>query len=377
MTTAPSLLQLSDDDLVAHVKAAARDERCATGCLVAALAEFDRRKLYRAQGCSSLFTYCTDVLHLSEAAACNRSAAARAAAKFPAVLGKLRDGSLSLTAVRLLAPVLTVENATELLDRATHQSTREVERLVATLRPKPDVAPAIRKLPDRLPAVRAVELPLAVASADAPPDRQDVTSSVHTFNAPASDTPQIRTPPRRAGAVIAPLSAERYKIQFTASRDVHDKLRRAQELMRHANPSGDPAVIVERALDLLLAQLAKQKFAATVHPRTVERSTARHSRHIPAAVRREVSRRDGERCAFVGAEGRCRERAFLEFHHVQPFADGGPATVDNVQLRCRTHNQYEADLLFGAEPDEQTEPCLDDFADRHGAHPAAIRSSSF
>lgn len=26
---------------------------------------------------------------------------------------------------------------------------------------------------------------------------------------------------------------------------------------------------------------------------------------------------------------------------------GGPTTVDNIQLRCGAHNQYEADLFYG------------------------------
>jgi 5-methylcytosine-specific restriction endonuclease McrA len=63
------------------------------------------------------------------------------------------------------------------------------------------------------------------------------------------------------------------------------------------------------------------------------------SRYIPAAVRRAVWARDGGQCAFVAANGRrCPERGFLEFHHVEPYAAGGAATVDNIQLRCRSHN---------------------------------------
>ena len=73
------------------------------------------------------------------------------------------------------------------------------------------------------------------------------------------------------------------------------------------------------------------------------------SRHIPAAVRREVWRRDGGRCAFVGTRGRCRERGFLEFHHVVPFAAGGVPDANNIQLRCRAHNLCEAELFFGAD----------------------------
>jgi len=65
-------------------------------------------------------------------------------------------------------------------------------------------------------------------------------------------------------------------------------------------------------------------------------------------VKRAVSRRDDGQCAFVAPDGRrCTERTFLEFHHLQPYARGGPATVENISLRCRRHNQYEADLVFG------------------------------
>ncbi len=71
------------------------------------------------------------------------------------------------------------------------------------------------------------------------------------------------------------------------------------------------------------------------------------SRHIPAAVRREVWARDGGQCAFVGTNGRCIERGFVEFHHVVPYAAGGQTTAENLELRCRSHNVYEAKLYFG------------------------------
>jgi hypothetical protein len=58
--------------------------------------------------------------------------------------------------------------------------------------------------------------------------------------------------------------------------------------------------------------------------------------------------RDQGRCAFVADSGRrCRERGRLEFHHVEPYAAGGAATVANIQLRCRAHNAYEAVLFYG------------------------------
>jgi 5-methylcytosine-specific restriction endonuclease McrA len=60
-----------------------------------------------------------------------------------------------------------------------------------------------------------------------------------------------------------------------------------------------------------------------------------------------VWKRDGGRCAFVGADGRCTERGLLELHHLVPFAEGGPTTSANLQLRCRAHNAYEAQQYFG------------------------------
>ena len=97
------------------------------------------RRLYLGEGCSSLFTYCTQILHLSEHAAYGRIEAARAARRFPIVLDLLTDGSVTLTAVTLLAPQLTVANHRDVLSEARHKSKREVEHLVARLRPQPAV----------------------------------------------------------------------------------------------------------------------------------------------------------------------------------------------------------------------------------------------
>ena len=44
-------------------------------------------------------------------------------------------------------------------------------------------------------------------------------------------------------------------------------------------------------------------------------------------------------------------RGFLEYHDVVPYADGGPAVADNVQLRCRAHNADQAARSFGVKED--------------------------
>jgi 5-methylcytosine-specific restriction endonuclease McrA len=149
--------------------------------------------------------------------------------------------------------------------------------------------------------------------------------------------------------VLAPLTPEQYKVQCTVSRETHDKLRRAQELLRHSIPDGDPAIIFDRALTLLLDSVAKTKLAVSTRTASAPRACAPRSRHIPARVKRHVWERDGGRCAFVGGHGRCAERGGLEFHHIVPYAEGGEATIGNIQLRCRSHNAYEAELWFGVD----------------------------
>jgi 5-methylcytosine-specific restriction endonuclease McrA len=213
-----------------------------------------------------------------------------------------------------------------------------VELLVAALHPRPDVPSVIRKLPARPPAT----LP-------GPLLREGVVAVPTDRDAALSADPAPMRPPRKAE--ITPLTTERYKVQFTVSRETHDKLRRAQDLLRHAVPDGDPAIIFDRALTLLLTKLERSKTGATDRPRTARPGTSHHahaaSRHVPAATQRVVWQRDGGRCAFTGPQGRCPATRFLEYHHVVPFAAGGETTATNLELRCRAHNQYEADRYFG------------------------------
>ena len=312
-----SFSTLSNPELLAAVERAASCERISTAELVALLVHVDRRRLYLSQGCSSLFTYCTQVLHLSEHAAYGRIEAARAARRLPAVLNLLADGSVNMTTITLLAPHLTPENHELVLGEARYRSKRDVEHIVARLRPQADTPNAVRKLP------------AAYAGPPAEPQR------ANDQNVRLDSVATVTTPlPQRATSVVTPTAPERYKVQLTVSRETYDKLRRLQDLLRHSIPTGDLTAIVDRALTLLLADVEKARHSKTERPRTT-RPLPSGSRHLPAAVRREVWKRDGGQCAFVGANGRCSERGFLEFHHVEPYAVGGPPSADNIQLRCR------------------------------------------
>ncbi len=137
---------------------------------------------------------------------------------------------------------------------------------------------------------------------------------------------------------------------FTASAALHDKLRQAQDLLRHQIPDGDVADVIERALDILIKQRLATKCAQTNSPRHSQQVSTKaepSSRHIPNAIRRQVVERCGMRCTFKSATGRrCSETGLLEFHHIKPFALGGDHSAENLTLLCRSHNAYFCDQDF-------------------------------
>lgn len=303
------------------------------------------RKLYLAEGYSSLFTYCVHVLRLSEPAAYSRITVARVSRRFPIVLARLSEGEITLTSITLLAAHLTDENHEALLDAARHASKRDVERLVASLYAQPDIPASVRR-------VTALVAPPAGAPAPVTPTPAASASVIQEPRKQAATAPSapLLRPPERRGAT-APLAADRYLLRVTISAETHARLGRARDLLRHAVPNGDPAIILDRALTVLVEHLEQRKAGRVSRPRRPERrATQSRGRHIRASVRRAVWTRDRGRCAFMGPHGRCHETGFLEYHHVVPFAKGGTTDEANLELRCRAHNAYEAARDFGEAP---------------------------
>jgi hypothetical protein len=343
MTFEYSFDTLTDDQLIVEIQRLAGDERRATVILLRALMEVDARRLYLREGCSSLFTYCTQVLHLEEGAAYNRIEVIRAARRLPPLLDAIEDGALTLTTARLLAPHLTVDNHVDLLSAARHQSRCDVEILIAGRAPRPAVATVLRKMSAKLVAVQ----PSANDGTAAMPSMKETAAMpIASAASPTVSRRPMVEPCAARASNATPLSADTYKLQVTISAATNEKLRRARDLLRHSMPDGDFGEVLDRALTLLVEDLERRRCAEVTRPRPGA-TVAGHTRHIPAAVKREVWRRDGGRCAFSGGNRRCTETAFLEFHHVRPYADGGQATIGNIELRCRADNQYEATVVFG------------------------------
>ena len=204
-------------------------------------------------------------------------------------------------------------------------------------------------------------------------------------------TPLRPTLSPKSSARVEPLSVDRYGVHFTADGEFRDLLDAARALASHRLPAGNIAELMKLALKAFIQSAEKRRFGVGRKPRggsarvegpatntclhspgesgcirrtsqveltrsgapictgpMTDSTVSRVSRHVPAAVAREVYVRDERRCSFVSAGGRrCNSRVFLELDHAEPWAVGGAATLGNLRLRCRAHNLLHARRYFG------------------------------
>src|SRR5262249_51709209 len=156
----------------------------------------------------------------------------------------------TLSTIELVKKLLTEESYDEIVDAVAHKTKHEVLVFLAERAPKPDVPAAITTIPSQV-----------------------------SFTPPPPSPAVVTTAPQ-----IAPLAPARHKVQFTASDELRQKLERAADLMRHANVNGDLAVVVERAVDLLIEKLEKTRLGKTTRPKPPSEDTE----GVSAATRRAV-----------------------------------------------------------------------------------------
>jgi hypothetical protein len=348
-----NLANLSNDELLVGIHSLAGQGRQMLARLLAYLGEVEERRLDLQSACSSLFDFCLRRLGMSEDEAYRRVAAARIARSFPVALGMIERGEIHLTGLLMLREHLSPEQGEALLHAAAGKTKSELQHLLAERFPRPDA-------PSRLQLLTAASASFG----------EGARSAAQEIGAP-SRRHSSSSPGNRSR--IEPLAPARYRVEFTASAELRDKLQRAADLLRHANPSGDLAVLVERALDTLLPKLEKQRLAKVTRPVRILRSasplpsdapaanastanapvkevpsSSTRPGYVPRAVRRAVLERDGERCAFVDEKGRrCEARTWLELDHRVPRAVGGADDSANLSVRCRAHNGLAAECFFG------------------------------
>ena len=391
-----NLKHLSNQQLLDGLGRVNQQAHKVTAELLAHLAEVDTRKIYLEQACSSLFSYCIERLGATEDETARRIHAARLARRFPIIFELVANGELFLSSINLLAPYLPQDVnfifAHELIKQACGKTKRQVEQLLAARFPKADVASTLRKLPVKTQAPLLANTAAAntVNIISSSPNSTEIKTAINEQlninqdHAPAPISTSAVSP--SSPAVLAPLSASRFKLQTTLSEKGREKLLRAKELLRHKLPKAQLGDVIEFALEHLCQQLEAKKFAKLKRTKRLpkqhveQKQTAKKvakqinsgikdnkqygpghtekgfakknskqtSRYLPRQLRRIVAERDGYQCTFKSHDGRrCTETAGLEYHHIIPYAQGGLTSLDNIQLRCRQHNLHQATIDFG------------------------------
>ena len=327
---------LSDRELVEELEGAAVKDRQDEARLLALVGEVDERGLALGLGYPSIFHYCVQRLKFAESTAYWRIQAARAARGSPIILDYIRSGELNTTTAKLIEPYLGGDEAARIIDEARNKSRKELEAFLASLSPSASRRDVVTR-----------QGPMIVAKSQWPP-------------APEGGLMPGAVPPSGGGElqkaldIVEALDAERRRLHFDVGPDTAELLERARQILRHKYPFASLEDIVREALNVLLDHKDFERHLENGRPRpagpaAAEGPAGESSRTIPMWVRREVWKRDGGRCAYVGEDGVCcDERSWLEFDHVVPFAKGGRSDdPGNIRLLCRAHNQLEARRAFG------------------------------
>ncbi len=374
---------------VAELRALLSGEHRVLADFLVALAAFDRQRGWRELGYAGLFPFLHRELGLSKAAAYYRKTAVELVERFPEVIDPIRDGRLCLTSVVELARVHTATNRDAVLPRFFHCSKQQAKAVSAELAPDP--RPVRRTVVTAFPVPPRVEP--ASESADAPGRRSAATTTAGKQDGapgPATPSQPVRpgepqhaatlsqggcpgepqhaaTPsrtvrpgePQEAQAhqtrpagppprdTAEPLTADLHRLHITVSKRFLEKLEAARAALSHSVLGATTEVILETALDLVLERDARRK-GLVARPRPAGSTPPSGSRYVPAAVRREVWKRDGGRCQWpLASGGICGSTLRVELDHTRARGQGGRPTVENMRLLCRFHNDLAARMAYG------------------------------
>lgn len=282
---------LTTPELLAATQTLTQRERELTLAVIEHLREVQRRRAFVDAGYSSLWDYVTQGLRYSDGAAKRRIDALFALRENPELEAPVREGTLTLSAL------------SQVQSFARKQRLRQPERaaLFGSMQGK---------------STRQVERELATLAPEATLQRQRAVSESHT------------------------------ELRFAVSAELLEKLKRLQGLCAHKlKDAGSYAELLEMLADLGLEQLdpARDRRASAPKLRGTPKLANEGTRHIPAALRRQVWREAHGRCTHQREGVRCPSRFALQVDHIQPYALGGSSTdARNLRLLCRQHNLRRA-----------------------------------
>lgn len=355
--------KLKNSALLKKTKALVLEERKITLEVLHHLAEVWRRRLHQFRGFRSLFEYATSELGYSNGAAGRRIAAMELLIEIPEVEEKIKAGELNLTTVaqaqRLfdseekLEQPIPLEKKKVILENLKNKSTRavEMELLNHSSQPfsfqKPDqikpVAPShseIRFIADQnlLDQLETIKGLLA--------NKHPHLTLAELFAEMAKlslEKLQPKEPKTKTQSKIAKQQSEQQLKQQSKQPHKQGHKPQSEQIMEN---SGDTTSAQFCAEPKTVESVQINKENATSEDALKKAS----SRYIPVEIKRAVYKRDDGICQFIDpVSGRkCGSRHGIQYDHATlPFAMGGQATVESLQLVCAIHNRIRAIHWYG------------------------------
>ena len=347
-----SLKQLSDKELLGRLAKLVKQEHNLTLEILPHLIEVESRKIYRQLGYNSMFVYCTEGLGYSESSANRRIYAARAIRKCPKAHEYLRDGRVNLATLALVWQYITPD----LLDEIGDKSYRQVQVIASRYNPMIKHRDVTRPVVVRRVVRDTVERQNAGASSKsssvlslaADPTNAELGDITLRRGGKKSTNDEISTPPKTE-------TVHMHQVDCFLDNTVMQMLDRCRELLSGKYPCGIgynalftelAAVWLEKNDPIERGKRREKRKNSRMHRRADQKKP---SRHINAATRDAVYKRDGGRCTYVGSNGkRCNSNWDLEIHHSEvPYARGGSNTINNLKLLCAVHNKLESERVYG------------------------------
>jgi hypothetical protein len=310
----------------------------------------ERLGVHARTGYSSLREYASRLVGLSQRQTEERLRVGRALAQLPQLDRALGSGELSFSAVRELSRVTTAETEQEWIDWARDRTSRQIEQAMASRLPgdRPRDRPDPSLVKHRLSFEVRAETMALFRDLQAAVQR-DVGSRV-------DDDTLLYEIARRALGGPGEAGRSSYQVALTvcevcggasidAAGQSHPVDRAVAEMaacdsQQLGAVGGAGATATEADAPSVEGPSVEVHSAEPPSPHVrapaaTERPRRRASQTIPPAVRREVMRRDRERCVVPGCQG----HLFLDVHHLDLRSEGGRHDPERMAVLCGSHHR--------------------------------------
>ena len=296
--------------------------------LIEIIQKIDEHRVYLKRGHSSLFQYVISELKLGENAAYCLMTVARKAREVPELKDRIESGAITLSNARRIAPVLTIANQAEWLEKASTLSNRQLEKELVRVHPKSATPEAVTYVtPER------VKLSLGLSEREMLKLRrvQDLLSQSRKRAVNLEETIEVMTS-EYLGRHDPVAKAKRHQVKRGAPVEAAVKVPIESEA-ENLGMTGD----LETSDHDQIPNVSVGKLVTL----RVERSEPKRT-PIPAAVLHQVRLRDQGRCTDTRPDGRrCDRSRWIEVHHRKPVREGGDNSLGNLVTLCATHHRRQ------------------------------------